>query len=288
MSTGGLIFAHNSEDLDYALMAIISAGLAKKQLDIPFTLVTDYSTELWMKQSGIIEIANTVFEKITVLDNFRPLPNQRFLFDGDEGKHVPFINSTRSSAYDLTPYDRTLLIDSDYLIFSESLKYFLESKNSFMIPDSIKLLSGKDTKILDKNVSPAGIKLCWATTIIFDKIQENKIRFDLIKNIRDNYRLYSELYGYTNIEQFRNDIAFSISKHIVDGFFQNDDFNLPSLLTSVDNDILIDVVNSKLKFLIYNDTGDNRYTLCSISDTDIHVMNKQSIVRNKDKLLEMI
>jgi hypothetical protein len=289
MKTGGLIFAHNSKEIDYALMAIISAGLAKKQLEIPFTLVTDQSTKNWMEVSKIFDLANSIFEKIIITDHIDYFKNERFLFDGAEGKNIPFINSSRSLAYDLTPYDRTLLIDSDYLIFSKSLKYFLESNSCFMIPDSIQPLGSSETKMLDRYVSPAGITLYWATCIIFDKTDENKTLFDLVKHIRDNYSDYSHLYEFDNVTQFRNDIAFSISKHIIDGFNSlSNDENLPRLLTSIDNDILIDVDQHSLKFLIHNDIGDNRYTLCSISNTDIHIMNKQSIIRNKDKFLEII
>ena len=286
MKTGGLIFAHNSEKLDYALLALISAGLAKKKLGIPFTLITDTSTNQWMDRSGILDLAQTVFEQIKIIDNFTTT-NRRFLHDGGEGQDVPFINSSRSMAYDLSPYDRTLLIDSDYLIFSDSLKHYLNSSCPFMIPESIKLLNGHDPKVLDKYISYSGIKMCWATCIIFDKTAENKKLFDLVDHIKTNYSLYSDVYGYTNTTQFRNDIAFSISKHIIDGFGPSNIY-LPPLLSSIDKDILIDASDSKLRFLIYNESGEHRYGVCSTSDMDVHIMNKQSIIRNKDKLLELI
>jgi hypothetical protein len=41
MKKGALIFAHNSRDIDYALMAIISGGLVKKNLKVPVSLATD-------------------------------------------------------------------------------------------------------------------------------------------------------------------------------------------------------------------------------------------------------
>jgi repressor of nif and glnA expression len=64
MTQGILIYAHNTRAVDYALLAVISAGLAKKHLSMPATLVTDDSTISWMKQSQLFEIANTVFENI--------------------------------------------------------------------------------------------------------------------------------------------------------------------------------------------------------------------------------
>ncbi len=44
MKKGILIYAYNSPTLDYALMGIISGGLAKKNLGIPASLVSDQST----------------------------------------------------------------------------------------------------------------------------------------------------------------------------------------------------------------------------------------------------
>jgi hypothetical protein len=40
MTKGVLIFAHNSPDVDYGLMATIAGGLAKKNLGVPVSLVT--------------------------------------------------------------------------------------------------------------------------------------------------------------------------------------------------------------------------------------------------------
>ena len=62
-------------------MAVISAGLAKKQLQVPASLVTDKSTIDWMKESNIYNKATEVFEKIIEVD--RPdTVNTRRLNDG--------------------------------------------------------------------------------------------------------------------------------------------------------------------------------------------------------------
>ena len=63
MKKGALIFAHNSRDIDYALMAIISGGLVKKNLKVPVSLATDMSTIEWMKTSGTYEKAVEVFKR---------------------------------------------------------------------------------------------------------------------------------------------------------------------------------------------------------------------------------
>jgi hypothetical protein len=57
MTCGVLIFAHNNRDVDYALMAMVAGGLAKKNLNVPVSLVTDLSTVEWMQTAGTYERA---------------------------------------------------------------------------------------------------------------------------------------------------------------------------------------------------------------------------------------
>jgi len=286
MNTGILIYAHNNRTLDYALMSLISGGLAKKNLNVPVSLVTDPSTVEWMKESNIFEKAMSVFENLIIID--RPITNnQRKLHDGEESTTVPFINSNRHSAWELTPYDRTLLIDSDYLIFSDHLNKYWNVDCDVMIGESINDIYSNDRLgYLDKHISDTGIKMYWATTVMFTKNENSKLFFDMVGLIKENYEYYSDIFGF-NPTQYRNDIAFSIAKHILDGFEQSSVNSLPPVLTTLDKDILYSVDNDKLKFLI-NYNLDSNYFPSSVSNIDIHIMNKQSIIRHKDKLLDLI
>jgi hypothetical protein len=280
------MFAHNSREVDYALLAVISGGLAKKHLEIPLTLVTDMSTIAWMKESQIWDNANSVFEKIITIE--RPaITNTRRLNDGTDSKTVPFINSDRASAWDLTPYDRTLLLDCDYLIFSDVLNNYWDMEDSLLISKAMNDIRGDRIGFLDKNVSETGVHLFWATNVIFTKNQESKTFFDMVKYIRDNYDQYSDIYRF-DPRQYRNDISFSVAKHFLDGFETNFTNALPPLLTVVDKDMLVDVNDNTLLFLIADPLRENKFVACSIKNQDVHVMNKQSIVRNKDKLLELL
>jgi hypothetical protein len=286
MTRGGLIFAHNSRDIDYALLAVISGGLAKKHLNIPLTLITDESTLEWMHESNIWDKANSVFEKITIID--RPVTgNVRRLNDGTDSKTIPFINSTRADAWDLTPYDQTLLLDSDYLIFSDQLNNYWDLDSSVMISQSMNDIRGDRIGYLDKNVSETGVHLFWATNVMFTKNKESKLFFELVKDIKINYNQYSDVYRF-DTRQYRNDIAFSVAKHFLDGFETNLSKTLPPLLTVMDRDMLWNVDDDKLLFLIAGPLTEGKYQVCAIKDSDVHIMNKQSIIRNKEKLLELI
>ena len=65
MTQGVLIYAHNSREVDYARLAIIAGGLAKKNLNRPVSLVTDQSTVDWMTESGSYKLASSIFDKIS-------------------------------------------------------------------------------------------------------------------------------------------------------------------------------------------------------------------------------
>jgi hypothetical protein len=120
---------------------------------------------------------------------------------------------------------------------------------------------------------------------MFTKNQKSKCFFDLIDYIRKNYSYYGDLFRFST-QQYRNDISFSVAKHILDGFETDTVISLPPVLTTQDTDILNTVNNNNLIFLIKTDFNDS-YSAVSVADVDVHVMNKQSIIRNKTALLEM-
>lgn len=287
MSNGVLIFAHNSREVDYILMSVIAGGLAKKHLKVPVSLVTDQTTLDWAKDSGIYSQFESVFENIILVE--KPAnTNYRRLSDGSESNTVPFINANRSSAYDLTPYDTTLLIDSDFLIFTDHLNNFWDLDYDVMIGKAMNDIIGDRIGILDKRLSEVGSHMYWATTVMFKKTSVGKMFFDLVSFIRENYSYYGELYRFDS-RQYRNDIAFSIAKHVLEGFEENTTMSLPEVTTVLDSDILENVrENSVLEFLVNDKSNTQKYFLTSVKHKDLHIMNKQSIIRHKDKLLKLI
>jgi hypothetical protein len=286
MTKGILIYAHNHRSVDYALLSVISGGLAKKYLNVPASLVTDKPTVEWMKESQIFDKANIIFENIIIVDTPQT-NNSRRLYDGDENAVVPFINSNRCSAWDVTPYDRTLLIDGDFLIFSDRLNEYWNVDDDLLIGESINdIYDQKRLGYHDQYVSDVGIKLYWATTVMFTKNEKTKMFFDLVSYIKNNYQYFADAYRFDS-RQYRNDISFSVAKHIIEGFEETTTGRLPPVLTLLDRDILYDVNNSRLTVLV-SPQLDSTFCAASLINVDIHVMNKQSIIRNKNNLLDLI
>lgn len=287
MKKGALIFAHNNRNIDYALIALISGGLAKKHLQVPVSLITDETTIEWMKTSGRYELAISIFDKIITVP--KPVTsNTRRLYDGTNNEVIPFVNTNRDSVWDLTPYDRTLLLDSDFLIFSNKLNEYWDVDEDVLIADAMTdVYDQKRVGYHDRYVSDTGIHLFWATTVMFTKNERAKSFFDLVEFIRNNYQYYGDLFRF-DTRQYRNDIAFSVAKHIISGFETETLPSLPSLLTILDRDSLHSVdENGKLTFLV-SPLMDATYCAVAMKGADLHIMNKQSIIRNAESLLKLI
>lgn len=287
MSRGILLYAHNSRDIDYMLISLICAGLAKKHLNLPVSIITDKSTIDWAKKTKHYKKYKEIFDKIIMIAR-PPTHNSRRLHDGTSATMVPFINTSRTLAWELTPYDETLLIDSDYFIFTDELNKYWDVEADVKISSAINdIYNLNRLGYHDRFVSDTGVTMYWATTVMFKKTAESKMFFELVDHIKDHYPVFSELYRF-DAGQYRNDIAFSVAKHIMDGYQLDLTTALPPVFSAIDKDELVEVKeDGQLTFII--DTGmESSHFATTTKDIDIHVMNKQSIIRNARELLELI
>lgn len=285
MNKGIVILAHNNREVDYAKMAIVAAKFAAKNLSVPVSLISDQPTIDWMKQSGTFHQAENIFEKIILVD--RPLTdNRRILHDGTQCATVPFLNSNRSIVWSHTPYDRTLLIDSDYIIMSDRLSSYWDVDEDVMIAKSFNDVQGDRTGVLDLWVSETSVHLFWATAVMFTKNENSKRFFQLVDFVKENYKYYADLFRFRP-DQYRNDISFSVASHILNGF-ETPVNSLPPVLTVQGKDILEKINDDgKMIFSIKKWNDDESYYLISIKDQDVHIMNKQSIIRHYERLIDL-
>jgi len=252
MNNGVVIFGHNSKHIDYVKLADISAKLVTANLKVPVTLITD-SISLSNTTSDITHIDNLV-----VVDKPNSL-NTRVLL----GSTIEFINTNRYQAYKYSPYDRTLLIDSDLLVLSDRFNAYWESTQEFLITESMNVLGGTLPE-RDKKLSETTIPMRWATAMMFSKTQYVETIFKTVEYVKNNWFYFTDLYNMPPCS-FRNDFAFTIANHIVNGFVPTDNF-LPSPLLALEH--------QSLKQLEINQaTIDN-----IVVQSDVHVMNKYSIL----------
>jgi hypothetical protein len=273
MSLGALIFAHNNTAVDYTKLAVFAAMRVKKYLDIPVSLVTD-NVE-WLEQN----YPNHPFDQVIKITN-EPA-SQKLFYDGALSyKKLEWKNVTRYQAYNITPYDRTLVLDSDYILNSDTLKIALERDSPFQIyQKSFSLVDWRDLKPYER-INQYSIPFYWATVFVFDKEPVVKAFFDLVTYIKNNWLYFRTLYSIDD-QMFRNDFAFSIAIHIMNGKTEGDfAIELPGAMNFIeDRDVLLDMKDETMTFLLQKKDCLGEYIPARTTGLDMHVMNKNSLTR---------
>jgi hypothetical protein len=274
MSNGALIFAQNNASIDYVKLAVFAATKISQHLSIPVSLVTD--------SRGWVESAYPVhpFDKIIKVDSSNDSQKKQFYDGSISSSMLDWKNSTRSLAYDLTPYDTTLVLDSDYILNSSVLKSAFSNDYDFQIyKRSFDLSPWRPTAEFTR-INQYSIPFYWATTFVFRKSSITNAFFELVSYIKNNWVYFRILYNI-DASTFRNDFAFSIAIHIMNGK-TNGEFaaELPGVMTYItDKDILVSCDNDKMKFLLEREGHLGEYMLAKTSGLDVHVMNKASLGR---------
>lgn len=282
MTKGVLLFARNNNEIDYVKQAYWLALRISKYLNLPTTLVTDNQEYL----ENAFPSYNTVFDSVVILDYTTGYTSKRYHDGTLIQKRLEFKNDTRPLAYDLSPYDETILIDTDVVIADESfLKCFEQSKDFLIYKDAYDLAQHRNYKEFEY-VSETSVDFYWATCIFFRKTSKNKIFFDLVQHLQENWEYYNSIYQI-NSNVYRNDHAFSIAVHMMNGF-QDGDFagKMPGkLFYTIDKDELIELNDTSFKFLIEKENFIGEYTAIRFKNSTVHVMNKFSLNRIIDKEL---
>tara|TARA_A100001011_G_C14184345_1_gene788337 strand:+ start:22 stop:906 length:885 start_codon:yes stop_codon:yes gene_type:complete len=291
MSQGIVFFAHNNTEIDYGSVAIANATMIKHHMGVnAITLITDEGTMRHMNNTWDKEIIESTFENIKVTPRRKVENNKRYRDTRHKVNLLPFYNINRSSVYDQSPYEETLVIDVDYLICNDTLNAVWNHNENLLINNkSFDLLTGRHDNSFDR-VDDFGIDFYWATAFYFKKSEESKIFFDLLETIKANYPYFKTLYGITSYN-FRNDHAFSIAVHMFNGFAKSGFVkNLPVdfLQHTLDYDELYDITSKgSLSFLLEKTSEPGKFIPARTDGVNVHVMNKYSIVRQSKKIIEV-
>lgn len=186
MTTGALIFARNNEHTDYVAMARWSAENIKRHLGIDTHIVTDDS---------------------------RTDSGSRHFTDAGT---VTWHNTNRMDAYSLSPWDRTLVLDADYVVASDQLRSILDSNEDFLAHRWAYDVTGMNTFQGLNWFGDVAMPMWWATVMVFNKCLQAKLIFDTMAMIRDNWTHYRNIYK-NSTPTYRNDHALSIALLVVNG-----------------------------------------------------------------------
>jgi hypothetical protein len=252
---GVLLFAFNSPTVDYFSLAVYTAKRANRFLGLPVSVVTDKNTDL--------SLYDYKFDNVFLVSS-----------DSTNTKNKDiWINKGRYQAYDLSPYDETLLIDVDYLINSDRLLTIFDIYDDFMCPKEASYVLYENQP--DEMLSQKSHQSLWATVIAFKKTKKVKQIFECMKMVQENYSYYVQLHnilGYT----YRNDFALTIALNIVNGQTENSVNYLPWDLLHVTKDVKILRKTDTSYVAIEDMTDKKRY--CMLNDTDFHCLNKDTFI----------
>ena len=257
-SKGALIFAFNGT-IDYVTLAITSAKLIKHFLGIPTTIVTD----------SPIEYENTI-----IVENNS---NNTRTFRWNTGTEtVNWKNIGRFDAYELSPYDRTLLLDADYLVNSKNLSTVLDSDAEICLFTDVYDVSGIDSFGVDRFINFNSLQMYWATVIVFDKCPYVNSVFELWKSVYNNWDYYKTLYNFKS-STFRNDFAFTIALNTLQGFV-NKPVSIPWKLPTLSSMHTIkEFKNNRFIVEFPHHQTNNVVMHQTLWGSDLHIMNKKSV-----------
>jgi hypothetical protein len=246
-SKGVVLFAFNTPTVDYVEIAKRAAQLIKHNLRLPVTLITDNPVTV----NG--------FDSVVCIEN--TLHNVRLGFAGG----TVWRNGNRYSAYDLSPYDETLLIDTDYLVMDSNILKLFDAVTDYAIMRDNRYLNTPSAN----KMGPLSLSYLWATVILFKKTEKAKQLFALAGRVQRNYGYYRKLYQITS-SNFRNDFAFTIANHVLNGYTEHN--TLPwSMLTIEDHVASIEASKS---MLVVRDS--NRAYV--VPKQNMHVMDKDYLL----------
>ena len=283
MSKGIIIFAQNNEYVDYASQACACAGYARKNLSLVDEICLVTNTETLESKKDLI---NEYFDNIIVTDAFQPENLRLFKDTIDNTEYASFKNMSRSEVYALSPYDETLVIDSDYFIMNNVLDQVWGSDNDVMINCKYRDVSERHKEHIEY-LDNFSIPMYWATVFYFKKSDFAENLFTLVSHIKHNYKYYYYLYNCSG-NLYRNDFAFSMALHILNGSVA---FDVPSLpIEYLNNSFDLDDIfriNSHNDIIMYSADAERvtAHLLSRFTNTDLHVMNKKAIGRFIDDFL---
>ena len=204
-------------------------------------------------------------------------------------KSLSFYNINRCDAYDISPYDETILIDADYLIFSDTLNHCWNHNNELMMNWKYQdiMYERKDPTL--KRLHDMGITMYWATVVYFRKTEYVKDFFNCVKHVRNNQQYYRDIYKWPGT-LYRNDYSFSIAAHMMSGFIDKGIPQLPTTLyKSFDTDDIHKAVDDKtLIMFLEKPKAPGDFMMTKWDSMDLHVMNKWAINRVSEELLEYV
>lgn len=260
MTKGVVLFAHNNDKVDYYRMAVYTAKRVNRFLDLPVTIITDDYT-----LSTTTALDYQFDHTITIEADRTNIRNKS-----------AWINKGRYRVYDLTPYDETLVLDTDYMVNSARLLETFDQPSDFLCYQDSKFLS--DDK-QNEMMSSQTLSIYWATVMRFSKSDRVRDIFKMIEMVQNNYEHYANLHQFMPY-MYRNDYSVTIALRTVNGHIDNPQDAITGRLIHTGKNIKVERVDDTTYDISSNIeiNGKTRRQYFRIKDYDFHMISKDNFM----------
>jgi hypothetical protein len=262
MTRGAILFAFNTDKYDYYTMAVAAAKRINHFLNLPVTVVTDENS---------VQDLNYTFDKtiITVPDK----NNKR-----DWGM---WINKGRYKAFEFSPYDETLLLDTDYMVNSDKLLKTFDFSKDFCCHDHTEFFM--QPNLPQEMLSPFSFETLWATAVMFKRTKKAEQVFQSLEMIQKNFEHYANIHGFI-AATYRNDYALTLALRLVNGHIMQKDNIIPWSLMHIGKNTQVYKNSENFLDTEFTITYDNwqrgkiRKEYITVKDMDFHIMSKENFM----------
>jgi len=245
-SKGVVVFAFNTK-VDYVAIADQTSKLIRHNLKLPITLITDHDAAPEFEYDHVIRIDPQGATYRT------------------ENANVQWRNFGRYLAYELSPYDETILLDTDYLVLDDSLLKLFDTDWDYKLMHHNTDENGPSLEMM----GPASLPFIWATVVLFRKSVRAQALFDMVGKIQRNYHYYRLLYNIRD-GNYRNDYAFAIANIVLSGYDINEQHGIPWKMFTLTNKVA--TISPTTSFLAVKFV--DRTPICAALQ-NVHVMDKE-------------
>lgn len=260
---GVLLFAFNNERVNYFKLAKICAQRIQDHWNLPVCVVSDEDQPKRGWPKNVVYWRK--FDRPTLV-------NSRSYHD--YGLALSFWNTNRCLSYDASPFDQTIIIDTDLMVQTTNIPDAWTGKGLAVS----RLAHSVDGTPLNNDVRYLSLKhklpMYWATVLCFDRSPVSEEFFKLWINAVRFYRAYASIYGFAP-GPMRNDFAVSVALEKLKGSTQSGFFDLPYSIPTLQPGSTLLSLDPMIAFVKTQRPEElDMVTVYS----DLHVMNKKSLL----------
>lgn len=264
---GILIYAFNNDRIDYFLQAAWCADRVARHLALPVTIVTNQNSQRGRSCDHDVIITDAISG------------GQRRYVQDISAQSDSWYNGNRFQSYDLSPYQQTLVLDSDYVVCSDQLSRLFESDIDITVMRNVYDITGRGGFQAYQRISThRGLHHYWATVLYFRRSQLAEDFFTMMSMIKENYAHYSDIYQFPR-SPFRNDFAASIALNTIYGHVESSVPVVPWSMANVFSDVEVKQLDQDSFELRYTVGNEKILKRLIVSGTDFHFMNKLSLAK---------